>query len=78
MTDILLQKVNEFIKHFNFTVDDIENEVDFAYEACCESNNDDSSYHCYYTLFDEVQHTYNVNNVDAQINELVVEFLTNK
>lgn len=78
MKKYIESKVADFVNYFKFTKEDIENEVDFAYEAELAADSNECAYHYYYSLFDEVRNTYHVNNVNAQINELVTEYLTNQ
>ena len=69
-------KVVDFVNHFGFTKEDIENEVDFAYEAESKADETDADYYAYYSLCDEVKNYYHVNNINAIINELVTDYLT--
>ena len=72
------KKVADFVNYFDFTIEDVENEINFAYEAEVQADVDESAYNYYYSLVDEVRNTYHVNDVKAQINELVAAYLANK
>ena len=76
MEKYIEMKLVDFVKHFGFTKEDIEIEVDFAYEAELRTTENDSDYYAYYSLYDEIKNYYKDNNVNNKINELVKEYLT--
>lgn len=76
MEKYIEMKLVDFVNYFNFTKEDIEIEVDFAYEAEYQAQEDECAYNIFYSFYDEIKNYYNTLDVYNKINELVKEYLT--